>query len=115
MDLINFPEGPLGGRKGAKCTSRGPPPSPSGNPTGPKFKNNDILLKIAETTIIIRSGALREKQATLQNRGFLVLDPPWSAPEAEPVPPGPPPSSPKVTLEVSGSHKILPGAPKTPP
>ena len=68
----------------------GPPLGTPGGPTGPNVKKNDFFLKIAETTIIIRSGALREKQATLQNRGFGVLDPPWSAPEAEPVPPGPP-------------------------
>ena len=106
---------PPGRPQGRQMHLSGPPLGTPGGPTGPNFKKNDIFWKIAETTIIIRSGALREKQATLQNRGFRVLDPPWSAPEAEPVPPGPPPSSPKVTLEVSGSHKILPGAPKSPP
>ena len=113
LDLISFPEGALGGRWGAKRTSRDPPGPPLEIHRA-QFQKKHFFLKIAETTIYVRFGAFRGKRPPLQNRVFRSLEAPWSPPEAEPFPSRPPPSPPKPTLELPGPPQILPRAPRSP-
>ena len=104
--------------------SRGPPWRPPGRqthvsgpalgpleiPQGPIKKKLMFFLKIAKTTINIRSGALRGKRQAVQNRVFRPLDAPWRPPEAERSFSRPPRRAPERALELPGPPRALPRA-----
>ena len=110
LDLINFPDGLLGGRWGSKRTSWDPAWARLEIPQVAIVKKCVLLwlYKIVEAPTYVKSGAFRAPKSR-----FSALGAPWSPPEAEPFRSRPSRSSPKPTLELPGPLQIPPRAPRS--